>query len=142
MKKSILTNQLYDKRKQNQPWRQYSPGKKRMRVTNIPFMGQISNIKAQGTKVAPVLANKFSYFDNTINFAAVPASYYTKEEFRQLTPEEQREAIYEEAKRKKRDRREVLHGGNVALKQTRGFINAAKGVSGEIRGWTSLLGSE
>lgn len=50
-------------------WRKYSPGGVRKKVTNIPFNGvQGGEIRAMGTKRAPVLANKM--FGRRINALA------------------------------------------------------------------------
>lgn len=64
-------------------WRKYSPGGVRKKITNIPFNGvQGSEIRAMGTKRAPVLANKmFGRRINTLasfnmdNYPRQPAPY-------------------------------------------------------------------
>lgn len=135
MKKSILQNKLKPE------WRKYSPGGKRRKVTNIPFMGQVSDISAMGTKRVGVLSNKFSYAQELAEFAVLPASAYPPEAFKRLSPEEQREAI--RAEQSIRDRKEAKAAYNTTIntaKEGRGWVNTVRGTSAEVRGWMKLLG--
>lgn len=61
-------------------WRKYSPGGVRKKITNIPFNGvQGNEIRAMGTKRAPVLANKM--FGRRINtLASFNMNNYTRQQ--------------------------------------------------------------
>lgn len=149
-----VKNVLFDPKKQNQPWRQYSPNGKRRRVVNIPFNGKISNIKAQGTKVIGVTPaafskHKYSHMsmynfnpDSYTSFSAnkyKPFYMYTAEERAKMTPDELKIA----AQLQQREDFNRNYRKNSARRSTTRLgldtIGEVRGLSRELRGWSEVL---
>jgi len=145
-----MENQLFDKELQDQPWRKYSPDGKRKRMTNIPFGGKISKLKAQGTKVVPVVSS-FSYM---AEFALVqptrvkgskkqtnylPFNDYTAEQRANMTPEELRIAAEKQKRQDSEIRRKDDSSRRSGYRTILDTVGEVRGGSRELREWNRAL---
>lgn len=155
---NILQNKL------NSNWKNYSPGGKRRKVTNIPFMGQLNNdIRAMGTKKVGVLPNKFSNgfaFMQLVNFSKKDSiqeaearhhpgrfkPYFTRNiKYSDLTPDDLKQLSPQEvALLRKREEEELAdkryQNFRQDIRQTRSSWNSALSTSKELRNWGLVTG--